>query len=189
MVLCFHNGNAVNWDLKRCQCESICECFVAVVHAGFRSQTDVIKENDAHSNSSFPYDDVDEAVEAQPLTSHAAIDVASRVNYFHEGAPDQSDGKFWTPSISSFSHLNTNTFSLNVHTVNNQTDLNLTRVCFSSQQMGWPTKWTTHRRVMTTLNPALKSHRLKLKSMTAPELHLKAMQWHLQNWCRAMRTT
>ncbi|XP_040009026.1 antigen WC1.1 [Xiphias gladius] len=57
----------------------------------FRSQTDVIKENDAHSNSSFPYDDVDEAVEAQPLTSHAAIDVASRVNYFHEGAPDQSD--------------------------------------------------------------------------------------------------
>lgn len=60
-------------------------------------------ETDARSTSSFPYDDIDEAAEAQPLTSQAATAGASRD--IHEDALNKSDGKFRTSPISSFSHF------------------------------------------------------------------------------------
>uniref|UniRef100_A0A4W6FY21 SRCR domain-containing protein n=1 Tax=Lates calcarifer TaxID=8187 RepID=A0A4W6FY21_LATCA len=44
----------------------------------FRSEAEVMMETDARSTSSFPYDDIDEAAEAQPLTSQAATAGASR---------------------------------------------------------------------------------------------------------------
>ncbi|XP_028439401.1 scavenger receptor cysteine-rich type 1 protein M130 [Perca flavescens] len=52
----------------------------------FKSETEVITENDARSTSSFPYDDIDEA---QPLTSQAATDADSR-NNINQGDPDES---------------------------------------------------------------------------------------------------
>lgn len=80
-------------------------CFVAVVHAEFISEAKVIMEGEARSTSSFPYDDIDEAVEARPLTSQAATAGASGQNYFfEEGVLDHSTGKFCTCLITSFSH-------------------------------------------------------------------------------------
>ncbi|XP_078110438.1 scavenger receptor cysteine-rich type 1 protein M160 isoform X2 [Sander vitreus] len=52
----------------------------------FKSETEVITENDAQSASSFPYDDIDEA---QPLTSQAATNADSRDD-IKEGDPDES---------------------------------------------------------------------------------------------------
>ncbi|XP_035863944.1 scavenger receptor cysteine-rich type 1 protein M160-like [Sander lucioperca] len=52
----------------------------------FKSETEVITENDAQSTSSFPYDDIDEA---QPLTAQAATDADSRDD-IKEGDPDES---------------------------------------------------------------------------------------------------
>ncbi|XP_035513024.1 scavenger receptor cysteine-rich type 1 protein M130 [Morone saxatilis] len=51
----------------------------------FRSEAEVIMESDARSTSSLPYDDIDEVVETQPLTSQASGD-----RYIHDGALDQS---------------------------------------------------------------------------------------------------
>ncbi|XP_041802231.1 antigen WC1.1 [Chelmon rostratus] len=50
------------------------------------SKAQVFTESEAQSASSFPYDDIDEAAEARPLTSQAA----SGDNDFHEGVLDQS---------------------------------------------------------------------------------------------------
>uniref|UniRef100_A0A8C4F1B9 SRCR domain-containing protein n=1 Tax=Dicentrarchus labrax TaxID=13489 RepID=A0A8C4F1B9_DICLA len=55
----------------------------------FRSEAEVIMESDARSTSSLPYDDIDEVVETLPLTSQA-----SGGRYIHDGALDQSSGKF-----------------------------------------------------------------------------------------------
>ncbi|XP_078026342.1 scavenger receptor cysteine-rich type 1 protein M130 isoform X1 [Epinephelus lanceolatus] len=52
---------------------------------------EVITENDAHSTSSLPYDDIDDMLEAQHLTSQVATSGASGDNYMHEGALDQSE--------------------------------------------------------------------------------------------------
>lgn len=52
---------------------------------------EVITENDAHSASSLPYDDIDDMLEAQHLTSQVATSGASGDNYMHEGALDQSE--------------------------------------------------------------------------------------------------
>ncbi|XP_047187233.1 scavenger receptor cysteine-rich type 1 protein M160 isoform X3 [Scophthalmus maximus] len=54
-------------------------------------KAEVIMEHDAQSTSSFPYDDIDEAVEAQLLTSQGATSDASRDNYRREDALDQGD--------------------------------------------------------------------------------------------------
>ncbi|XP_038586007.1 scavenger receptor cysteine-rich type 1 protein M160-like [Micropterus salmoides] len=60
-------------------------------HRGrFRSEAEVITESDTRSNASFSYDDIDEAAEAQPLTSKAATAGPTGDNYIHEGALDQS---------------------------------------------------------------------------------------------------
>uniref|UniRef100_UPI0037E72D19 scavenger receptor cysteine-rich type 1 protein M130 n=1 Tax=Semicossyphus pulcher TaxID=241346 RepID=UPI0037E72D19 len=57
----------------------------------FRPEAEVIMESDARSTSSFPYDDIDEAVfETQPLTSQPATAVASEVNYILESALNES---------------------------------------------------------------------------------------------------
>lgn len=67
---------------------------VAFVHADFRSESD-ITERDARSASSLPYDDIDEVVEAQPLTSQAASTGALRGRSIQQdGTLNQSDGKF-----------------------------------------------------------------------------------------------
>lgn len=57
-------------------------------------KAEVIMEHDAQSTSSFPYDDIDEAVEAQLLTSQGATSDASRDNYRREDALDQ-DGEIY----------------------------------------------------------------------------------------------
>lgn len=54
----------------------------------FRPNSDIIMESDGRSNTSLPYDDIDEAVEAQ--TSPAATAAASGDKFFREGALDQS---------------------------------------------------------------------------------------------------
>ncbi|TDH11093.1 hypothetical protein EPR50_G00080470, partial [Perca flavescens] len=54
----------------------------------FKSETEVITENDARSTSSFPYDDIDEA---QPLTSQAATDADSRNNINQDGVTYEVD--------------------------------------------------------------------------------------------------
>lgn len=58
----------------------------------FRPNSDIIMESDGRSNTSLPYDDIDEAVEAQ--TSPVATAAASGDKFFREGALDQSSGKF-----------------------------------------------------------------------------------------------
>lgn len=64
---------------------------VAIVHVEFGPNSDIIMESDGRSNTSLPYDDIDEAVEAQ--TSPAATAAASGDKFFHEAAVDQSTGK------------------------------------------------------------------------------------------------
>ncbi|KAF1390871.1 hypothetical protein PFLUV_G00062580 [Perca fluviatilis] len=54
----------------------------------FKSETEVITENDARSTSSFPYDDIDEA---QPLTSQVATDADSRNNINQDGVTYEVD--------------------------------------------------------------------------------------------------
>ncbi|XP_054465198.1 scavenger receptor cysteine-rich type 1 protein M130 isoform X1 [Anoplopoma fimbria] len=68
---------------------------------GFRSEAEVITENDARSTSSFPYDDIDDVAVARPLTSGAATACATGDDRIHEGAPEQSPGKFPT-SLNAF---------------------------------------------------------------------------------------
>lgn len=53
----------------------------------------MITEHDAQSASSLPYDDIDEADEARPLTSQADTAGASGDNYI-QSSLDQSTGKF-----------------------------------------------------------------------------------------------
>ena len=69
--------------------------FAAVFRAGFRSDSEVIAGQDARSNSSYPYDDIDEMEEGRPLTSQADTDAASG-DYMPmpDSAPDESAGKF-----------------------------------------------------------------------------------------------
>ncbi|KAM9350289.1 scavenger receptor cysteine-rich type 1 protein M130 [Symphorus nematophorus] len=57
-------------------------------HGRFRPDAEVITESDARSNSSFPYDDIDETVETLPLTSPAATSAGASEDNF--GALDQS---------------------------------------------------------------------------------------------------
>lgn len=49
-------------------------------------------ESDGRSNTSLPYDDIDDEVKAQ--TSPAATAAASGEKFFREGALAQSSGKF-----------------------------------------------------------------------------------------------
>ncbi|KAM9342394.1 scavenger receptor cysteine-rich type 1 protein M130 [Pholidichthys leucotaenia] len=49
-----------------------------------KSDTEFVTENDAHSTSSLPYDDVDEATELQPLTATGTMAAASRNDDGHE---------------------------------------------------------------------------------------------------------
>ncbi|XP_040910475.1 scavenger receptor cysteine-rich type 1 protein M160 isoform X2 [Toxotes jaculatrix] len=57
----------------------------------FRSESEVVMENDGHSISSLPYDDIDEVAESQPLTRQATTAGTSRDNNVPEGALDQRD--------------------------------------------------------------------------------------------------
>lgn len=95
---------------------------VAVVHAGFPSETEVVTENDARSTSSFPYDDIDDMAVGQPLTSKAATAAASGDNDIHEGDLHQSAGKFGTGLITSFFTLEYQYFDNFSHC--QQSDLN-----------------------------------------------------------------
>lgn len=74
------------------------KCVAAVVPAGFRSEAEVITENDAKSIS---YDDVGEAAESQPLTSPAVPAGTSGDSFFGDDALNQHSGKFWTSLITS----------------------------------------------------------------------------------------
>ncbi|KAM8754641.1 scavenger receptor cysteine-rich type 1 protein M130 [Acanthopagrus schlegelii] len=60
----------------------------ALSQGKFGPNSDIIVESDGRSNTSLPYDDIDEAVEAQ--TSPAATAAASGDTFFHEAAVDQS---------------------------------------------------------------------------------------------------
>ncbi|XP_070825415.1 scavenger receptor cysteine-rich type 1 protein M130 [Chaetodon trifascialis] len=53
-------------------------------------KAEVITESEARSTSSFPYDDIDEETEAQPLTFQATTAAASGDKDLHEGVLDQS---------------------------------------------------------------------------------------------------
>lgn len=86
-----HYDSIVIWNVISLKVPA---CFVTAT-----SEAEVIMEHDAQSTSSFPYDDIDEAVEAQLLTSQGATSDASRDNYRREDALDQGDGKFWTNHI------------------------------------------------------------------------------------------
>lgn len=81
--------NVEHWKSEK----HLWQCFVSFIWGEFRSEAEFITENDAQSNSSFPYDDIDEVTEAQPLTSQTTATGASGGNDIHE---DQSPGKFWT---------------------------------------------------------------------------------------------
>ncbi|XP_076597662.1 scavenger receptor cysteine-rich type 1 protein M160 [Chaetodon auriga] len=59
-------------------------------HGRYRSGAEVITESEARSTSSFPYDDIDEEAEAQPLTFQAAPAATSGDKDFHKGGFDQS---------------------------------------------------------------------------------------------------
>ncbi|XP_028265910.1 scavenger receptor cysteine-rich type 1 protein M160 [Parambassis ranga] len=59
----------------------------------FRSEADFISENDAPSASSLPYDDIDEATEAQPLNPPGVMAAASRDSYMNDdGLDENADG-------------------------------------------------------------------------------------------------
>ena len=70
-----------------------CDLKCVAVNSGFLSESEVLRENDAPSTSSFPYDDIEEA---QLLTSQAAAAAAgaSGDNLTHDSAPDEGAGKF-----------------------------------------------------------------------------------------------
>ncbi|XP_073326332.1 scavenger receptor cysteine-rich type 1 protein M160 [Pagrus major] len=62
----------------------------ALSHGMFRPNADFITESDGRSNTSLPYDDIDEVVEAQPQTSPDATAADSGDKFFREGALDQN---------------------------------------------------------------------------------------------------
>nr|XP_046253178.1 scavenger receptor cysteine-rich type 1 protein M160 [Scatophagus argus] len=59
-------------------------------HGRFPSEADVIAEGEARSTSSFPYDDIDEAVEARPLTSPTATAGARDDKYVNQSVLNSS---------------------------------------------------------------------------------------------------
>nr|XP_020473602.1 antigen WC1.1-like [Monopterus albus] len=66
----------------------------------FRSEAEVTKENKAHSTSSFSYDDIDEATEAQALTSQAATANASdEITYEVDDPQDSYDDIEDSPEV------------------------------------------------------------------------------------------
>ncbi|XP_045911254.1 scavenger receptor cysteine-rich type 1 protein M130 isoform X2 [Micropterus dolomieu] len=71
-------------------------------HRGrFRSEAEVITESDTRSNASFSYDDIDEAAEAQPLTSKAATaGPTDEVTYEVEDPQENYDDIEASPEIS-----------------------------------------------------------------------------------------
>ncbi|XP_070694977.1 scavenger receptor cysteine-rich type 1 protein M130 [Pempheris klunzingeri] len=70
----------------------------------FRSNAEFTTENDAHSTSSLPYDDIDEAAESHPLTSQASDAGASGGSYIQEGVLDQREGTNHTQQILTCNH-------------------------------------------------------------------------------------
>ncbi|GLD45659.1 scavenger receptor cysteine-rich type 1 protein M130-like protein [Lates japonicus] len=69
----------------------------ALAHGRFRSEAEVMMETDARSTSSFPYDDIDEAAEAQLLTSQAAT--ADGVTYEVDDPQENYDDIEASPEI------------------------------------------------------------------------------------------
>lgn len=108
MVLILPDGNVETllFEIELSE-KHLWKIFVSFTYGEFRSEAEFVTENEARSNSSFPYDDIDEAAEAQPLTSQTTTAGASGGNYIHE---DQSPGKFWTSPFTLFSHINTNPY-------------------------------------------------------------------------------
>ncbi|KAK2851022.1 hypothetical protein Q5P01_007298 [Channa striata] len=60
----------------------------------FRSESEVILDSDGRSVSSFHYDDVDEAVDTQPLTSQGSVTGASGDNHLHEDALESNKATY-----------------------------------------------------------------------------------------------
>ncbi|XP_041860276.1 scavenger receptor cysteine-rich type 1 protein M130 isoform X2 [Melanotaenia boesemani] len=57
----------------------------------FQPEAEFIRDKDVHSISSIPYDDIDEVVESQPLTSQGSIAAGPRDNNMREGVLNLSD--------------------------------------------------------------------------------------------------
>ncbi|XP_026189180.1 scavenger receptor cysteine-rich type 1 protein M130 [Mastacembelus armatus] len=75
----FESGNYDDINIKVNEMEDFS-------HGRFRSESEMMAENDSQSNTSFPYDDIDKATEAQPLTSLAAT-----ATHIHDDDDDHSN--------------------------------------------------------------------------------------------------
>lgn len=68
-----------------------CNFLLLFFRAGFRSES----EQDGRSNTSYPYDDIDEMEEGRPLTKVDTDAASGDYMPMPDSVPDESAGKFW----------------------------------------------------------------------------------------------